>query len=79
MATEHGLFIPDLEYLVDLTGFLNYLTEKVIIFLFLFGASVLTRPFVNLGVEALSVFLLQARKAICYTRGCSGSYGTSLF
>lgn len=29
MAKDHGLFIPDVEYLVDLTGLLNYLIEKV--------------------------------------------------
>lgn len=29
MQTQHGFFIPDVEYLVDLNGFLTYVAEKV--------------------------------------------------
>jgi len=31
MASEHGLFIPDIEYLVDLKGLILYLGEKIAI------------------------------------------------
>lgn len=29
MTKSHGLFLPDVEYLVDLEGLLTYLGEKV--------------------------------------------------
>mmetsp|Transcript_2460 Transcript_2460/g.6876 ORF Transcript_2460/g.6876 Transcript_2460/m.6876 type:complete len:427 (+) Transcript_2460:101-1381(+) len=29
MAAEHGLFIPDVEYLVDVQGFVQYLIERI--------------------------------------------------
>jgi pre-60S factor REI1 len=31
MTIEHTFFIPDIEYLVDLKGFMNYLAEKIAI------------------------------------------------
>ena len=31
MTVEHTFFIPDIEYMVDLKGFLNYLAEKIAI------------------------------------------------
>eukprot|EP00833_Pecoramyces_ruminatium_P005724 jgi/Orpsp1_1/1179756/evm.model.c7180000070662.2 len=31
MTVEHTFFIPDIEYLVDLKGFMNYLAEKIAI------------------------------------------------
>lgn len=29
MSREHGFFVPDIEYLVDLRGLISYLSQKI--------------------------------------------------